>query len=380
MISFKPTTDEQSFIDVAKDIAANKIRSNARKCEKARKVDEKLLNEISNLGFLSLELPESWEGLQLPLITQVQIWQALSYGDLDIIQGLPKTSDAMSLIRLLPENKVLNRIKNDLLTEEKTVTLLDTFMMDEWENDVQVIKKEKGYAIRGTSQPIRLAHYSQHIILFAKDSTGEKIILLVDQSHQWNVEEGDYRLGLLTAGIARFTFDDTFVESANVIAKGQEAEEMIVTARSRIQILQAAKESGLMKGVLDYVTEYTASRKAFGQEIAKFQGVSFRVAKVAIETRIASHLVWEAALKADKNNSEAIGLAKRALYRAHRSLRFVTDSAVQLLGGHGYVQEFPAEKWMRDAQAQVLLYGRENEYLLQRGEQLVNGVKEVVFQ
>src|SRR5699024_3527827 len=91
----------------------------------------------------------------------------------DIIQGLPKTSDAMSLIRLLPENKVLNRIKNDLLTEEKTVTLLDTFMMDEWENDVQVIKKEKGYAIRGTSQPIRLAHYSQHIILFAKDSTGE---------------------------------------------------------------------------------------------------------------------------------------------------------------------------------------------------------------
>src|SRR5699024_6810422 len=138
----------------------------ARTCEKARKVDEKLLNEIANLGFLSLELPESWEGLQLPLMTQVQIWQALSYGDLGIIQGLPKTSDAMSLIRLFPENKVLNRIKSDLLTEEKIVTLLDTFMIDEWENDVQVIKEENVYTIRGTSQPVRLAHYSQHIILF----------------------------------------------------------------------------------------------------------------------------------------------------------------------------------------------------------------------
>src|SRR5699024_11882159 len=115
-------------------------------------------------------------------------------------------------------------------------------------------------------------------------------------------------------------------------------------------------------------------------EVAKFQGVSFRVASMTMETRMANHLVLEAAVKTDENDPAAERLSLRALHRAHRSLRYVTDSAVQLLGGHGFVQDFPAEKWMRDAQAQVLLYGRENEYLLQRGEQLVNGVQEVVFQ
>src|SRR5699024_8158017 len=145
-------------------------------------------------------------------------------------------------------------------------------------------------------------------------------------------------------------------------------------------ILQAAKEAGLMEAALDYATEYTAGRKAFGQEIAKFQGVSFRIATMAMETRTANLLVWQAALRADAADESAKGLSLRALNRAHRSVRFVTNSAVQLLGGHGFVQDFPVEKWMRDAQAQVALYGRERDLLLQQGKQIVSGWKEVPAQ
>ncbi|MTW86796.1 hypothetical protein F3157_14160 [Virgibacillus dakarensis] len=63
----------------------------------------------------------------------------------------------------------------------------------------------------------------------------------------------------------------------------------------------------------------------------------------------------EAALAADEGDQAAAGYSLRALHRAHRSLRYVTDSAVQMLGGHGFVQDFPVEKWMRGAQAQVSL-------------------------
>src|SRR5699024_10724781 len=137
------------------------------------------------------------------------------------------------------------------------------------------------------------------------------------------------------------------------------------------------KEVGLMEAALDYATEYTATRKAFGKEIAKFQGVSFRIATMAMETRLTNHLVWQAALSADEEDKAAEGNSLRALYRAHRSLRYVTDSAVQMLGGHGFVRDFPVEKWMRDAQAQVSLYGREREFLIKRGKQLIGSAKEV---
>src|SRR5699024_11482466 len=84
------------------------------------------------------------------------------------------------------------------------------------------------------------------------------------------------------------------------LAKGEEENEWIKSDRARIYIIQAAKQVGSMQAALDYATEYTAERVAFGQRIATFQGVSFRIAKMAIETRIANHLVWEAAVKADE--------------------------------------------------------------------------------
>src|SRR5690625_1900802 len=111
--------------------------------------------------------------------------------------------------------------------------------------------------------------------------------------------------------------------------------------------------------------------------ITKYQKVSYRITKMAIEKKIVNHLVWEAAVKIDEVDEAMESYSLRALYRAHRSVRYVTDSAVQLLGGHGFVQEFPVEKWMRDAQAQVALYGSEKDLLTTYGEQLIAEKEEV---
>src|SRR5699024_12224784 len=97
--------------------------------------------------------------------------------------------------------------------------------------------------------------------------------------------------------------------------------------RARIYILQAAKQVGSMQAAREYATEYTAERVAYGQRSGTLQGVSCRIAKMAIETRIANHLVWEAAVKADEEEKDASGLALSALLRAHQSARYVTDSA-----------------------------------------------------
>jgi len=121
--------------------------------------------------------------------------------------------------------------------------------------------------------------------------------------------------------------------------------------------------------------EYTANRKAFGQEIAKFQGVSFTVADMEFEKQAAKNLVWLAATTVEESKKGATNNAIRAIYRAHRAARFVTDNAVQMLGGHGYVKEFPVEKWMRDAQAQAALYGRERDFLIRLGENAMNPAK-----
>lgn len=371
MTSFLPMDEEKEFIHVAKDIAIDKIRPVAREVEMNQVVDAFLVSELDELGFLALETPENWEGLELPLITQVQILQALSYGDLGVIQGLLGLGDAATLFRLCPDHSLLSTFKEDILHSKKTVALLDLTEISQ----VTMLHNSDGWIINGISQPVRLASFADYLVVMGRDSDGLPLVIWVEVSEQQNlkVEFGDYRLGLLASGLGKYVFENVYVTEELVVANDKEALRLIEKIRHRVQLLQAAKEVGLMEAALDYATEYTAGRKAFGQEIAKFQGVSFRIADMAMETRIANHLVWQAALEVDENKESASGSVLRALYRAHRSVRYVTDSAVQLLGGHGYVQEYPVEKWMRDAQAQVTLYGREKELLIQRGEQLIGG-------
>src|SRR5699024_1297336 len=115
----------------------------------------------------------------------------------------------------------------------------------------------------------------------------------------------DIRLGLLAAGIGRFSFGQTVVDGDNILASGEEAENWIQAAKSRIYILQAAKEVGLMQAALALSPPYTAERNAFAPSIAGFQGVSFRIAKVATETRSASHLMSDAGARTDKGEADA---------------------------------------------------------------------------
>lgn len=379
MISFQPTEDEAAFVEVAKEFADEQIRPNARDCEENRAVSDDITKKIEELGFPTLELPESWGGMEQPLISQVQMLQALSYGDLGIVQGLPGAGDAASLIRLDSDNPAFESYKNAGKNGTwPTVAFLDVTDTEAPWNGVEVASTESGYTLRGTSEPIRLAAFADALAVAITDPDGQPLILWMEDG--WHAAEGDYRLGLLAAGCARIVFEGTETSEGQIVAQGDEARELLSKANARIRVLQAAKEVGLMEAALDYVVEYTAGRKAFGQEIAKFQGVSFTVAEMAIQTRAANHLVWQAATKIDAQSPDAVGASVRALSRAHRSVRFVTDSGVQMLGGHGFVQEFPVEKWMRDAQAQVMLYGRERDLTVRRGEQILTGAKEEVAQ
>ncbi|MBO1002582.1 acyl-CoA dehydrogenase family protein [Pseudogracilibacillus auburnensis] len=372
MISFESTEDENAFVSIAQKIASENIRPYARESENKGMIRNDMIKVVNELGFLKLEEPESYGGLQLPLISQVQIQAALSYGDLGIVQGLPGLADGASLLRSM-EPKQMNKDQQKLVCEgESTIAFIDDINDKAMGKRLSLTKNGTNYTLHGTSQPTRLGQMANHLILAVLDEEGYPVICWMDKKHHhWKVNKGDYRFGLLAASIAKISFNNEIISQDQVIATGEKADQLIRRTHTRIQIIQAAKQVGLMQAALDYATEYTAMRKAFDQVIAKFQGVSFQIARMVIETRIANHLVWEAATVADKNTEEAEGPALRAIQRAHQGVRYVTNSAVQLLGGHGYVKDYPVEKWMRDAQAQVMLYGREKNYLIRRGKQIL---------
>lgn len=371
MISFQPTDDELAFLQLAKDFAIEKIRPNAREAEKKKQIGNEIVQKYNELGFNTLELPEMWGGLEMSLISQVQIAETLTaYGDLGILQGLPGVGLASSFIRLEPEHPVLDTIKAKC---QKGSCPTVAFFNDSHSRNLIIEDTGEGYIIRGTTLPIRMADSAEYLLLAGIDSNNLPVILWLENTseQQWETNKGDYRLGLLAAGLSRIQFEDFKVNKDQIIQVGEQALKVLEKAIGRMRVIEAAKEVGTMVAALSYATEYSAIRKAFGQEIAKFQGVSFTMAQMAIQTQAVRNLVWYAAKAMDDHKEDAILLSLSSLQSAHRSLLFVTDSAVQLLGGHGYVQEHPVEKWMRDAQAQVNLVESTSQLLASCGDYIL---------
>lgn len=363
MISFQPTEDEVAFVEMAQKFAEDTLRPSMREVETNGIIPDSIVNELRSLGLLTMEESEAVGGLALPMTTQVQIQRALSFGDLATMQGMPGLNDGASFSRTQQD---MNGFET-LLDSDHTVAYISA----QDEQPFSTLQLHE-HLLTGTSLPVRTAKIATHFLVALKDENEVVQLLLIPNHYQFCEVTGKSYLGLEASQIGKVTFNKMTVLDEHVVASGEKAEMIIREAEMRIYVLQAAKQVGLMEAACEYATEYAATRKAFGQEIAKFQAVSFRIAKMLMELQVTNNFVLEAANAMDEGKSTVYQKAWKTIHQAHKAVRYVTDSAVQLLGGHGFVQEFPVEKWMRDAQAQVMLYGSERAFLHNYGQCLID--------
>src|SRR6185312_6983510 len=120
---------------------------------------------------------------------------------------------------------------------------------------------------------------------------------------------------------------------------------------ARAMVINAARQVGLARAAYEFALEYTQDRKAFGKPVAHFQSIAFTLADMAMDVDAARWMVWRAATQLDKGDwSSTVAAAAHANEAAWR----VADNGVQLLGGAGYVKDYPVEKWLRDTKALAL--------------------------
>lgn len=111
-----------------------------------------------------------------------------------------------------------------------------------------------------------------------------------------------------------------------------------------------------MRAAYEYALDYTQERRAFGKPVAHFQAIAFTLADMLMDVESARWMVWRAAAMLEQGQPDPALCAQAAAHANEAAFR-VADNCVQLLGGAGYMQDFPAEKWLRDTKALALLYG-----------------------
>jgi len=173
----------------------------------------------------------------------------------------------------------------------------------------------------------------------------------------FSVGKLEKKMGIRGSPTVELTFENCRVPAANMLGdEGQGFKiAMKVLDKSRPGI--AAQALGIAQGALDYATEYTKQRVAFGKPISQQQGLQFMMADMKTEVEAARLLLYEAARKCDEDAADVTTWAAMAKLKCGDVAMSVTVDAVQLLGGYGYSTEYPVERMMRDAKITQIYEG-----------------------
>jgi len=167
----------------------------------------------------------------------------------------------------------------------------------------------------------------------------------------------EHKLGIKGSPTGQPIFDDVRVPAGNLIGEENRGMSVALGTLDHSRLGVAAQAVGIAQGATDHAAAYAAERRQFGQPIADFQGIQFKLADMETRTAAARELLYRACSKIDRGEADAGKYSAMAKLFASDTAMAVTVEAVQVLGGYGYVNEYPVERYMRDAKITQIYEG-----------------------
>jgi len=218
-----------------------------------------------------------------------------------------------------------------------------------------------GWVLNGTKAWVTHGGESDYYVVFARtDGEGAKgVSCFFVPARTPGVERAslERKMGMASSPTAQIVFDDAHVPPDHLIGREGEGFAIAMAALDGGRLGIAACSVGLAQAALDAAIAFAREREQFGRPVGSFQGVQFMLADMSTSVDAARALVHDAALRRDAGDPGAgVAAAKAKLFASDAAMRVTTD-AVQVHGGYGYVEEFPAERYMREAKVLQIVEG-----------------------
>ena len=216
------------------------------------------------------------------------------------------------------------------------------------------------WVINGAKNWITNAGIADFYVVFAvTDRENRRLSAFVVEADRegFSVGKLEHKLGIKGSPTGSPVFEDVRVPAANLIGTEGKGLSVALGTLERTRLGAAAQAVGIAQGATDYANDYAKERIAFGKPINELQGIQFKLADMETRTAAARELLYKACAMADRNEP---GLGKHtsmAKLFASDTAMWVTIEAIQVLGGYGYVTEYPVERMMRDAKITQIYEG-----------------------
>src|SRR4051794_39773356 len=224
-------------------------------------------------------------------------------------------------------------------------------------------RADGGWVINGTKNWITNLGVADFYVVFAKTdrsaprSRGISAFVVEKERPGFSVGKLEHKLGIRGSPTGQPIFEDVHVPAENLIGDEGRGMQIALATLDRSRPGGASQAVGIAQGATDHAVAYAAERRQFGRPIAEFQGIQFKLADMETRTAAARELLYRACAKVDAGDADMGKYSAMAKLFASDTAMAVTVDAVQVLGGYGYVTEYPVERYMRDAKITQIYEG-----------------------
>jgi len=332
MFDFELGEDLELIVETARSFAQDELLPQLREHEGARAVAPAVRKTFGEIGLAGLELPESLGGAGLGALARVLVNEELAAGDAGAALALDPLGPALYPLLELGGEAALQQFALPLLELEGARAVL----VSEADADLEI-----GDTVSGRVPWVPSDRVDLLVVLRGGDA------LVVRAGIELEELRGS---GLRAAGASELR-----LKAAPVVARWSDPPGA-ARARARARLYMASLLVGVIRQAAEFSREYALEREAFGRPIAHHQGLAFLITDMRAAVDGARLLLHEAAWRADREvGCEAAAAA--AFAQAVDASLLVGPNGVQILGGHGFVQDYPVEKYMRESRALGLVLG-----------------------
>ncbi|HUX47447.1 MAG TPA: acyl-CoA dehydrogenase family protein [Desulfosporosinus sp.] len=357
-MDFELSEEQKAFQSLAYKFAIKEFEPIAKECDREEKYPREIWEKACLAGLVGVAIPEEYGGpgggwTETALITEQLsrvdlglglVVMAATFGSENIL-NYGSEEQKKTYLPLLPTGQA---IFAGAYTEPNAGS-------DVAGTTTRAVKDGSDYVINGSKTFITNGTICNYMVALcvtnpdAPKKTGRHSLILVEADRpgvsRYKLEG---KMGIRASDTASISFEDVRVPQENLIGQEGQGFPQLMHFFDMTRIMVASQGVGLAQGALDLALKYVKERKTFGVPLAANQGIQFQLAEMATRVELARNITYKAAWKADNGQLDP-SLNAMAKYYAGETAVWVTDKALQMHGGYGYMDEYDIQRFYRDA-------------------------------
>lgn len=357
-------TDEQTLIrDTARDFAQTVLAPAAAHHDQQCLFPASQLEQMGQLGFLGMLVPESFGGAQVDNLSYVMALEEIAAGDgaCSTIMSVHNSVGCMPLLkfgnaeqhsRYLPDMAQGKALAAFCLTEPDAGS-------DAAALRTTAVLEGSHYRLNGTKQFITNGKHAQVAIVFARTGEGKRGIsafLVSTDNPGYEVSSVEKKLGQRASDTCQISLNDCLVPVADRLGEEGQGYRIALSNLEGGRMGIAAQSVGMAKSAYEHALRFAQERKSFGQPIIEHQAIAFKLADMATQIDAARLMVWRAAMLRERGEPCLVEASMAKLFASEMAEK-VCSEAIQIHGGYGYLQDYAVERIARDVRVCQLYEG-----------------------